>query len=76
MKIEEQTPLTEADLGIEKDIEDAEKAYLTSCKLNNVPPEDMKYFRRYIFAHLALHIDIIGALNKRIDASLLERQMK
>lgn len=46
--------INEHELGICKMTQDLEKSYLESCEHNNTTPEDLEYFRSYIWALFAI----------------------
>ena len=44
----------EDELGTAEMTADLESSYLESCKRNNTTPDDMKYFRAYIWNIIAM----------------------
>lgn len=52
--------ITEEDIGTSDMTDDLEDAFLESCKHNETTPEDLEYFRSYVwnlFAIMSLSID-------------------
>lgn len=59
--------INEMELGIDKMVDETEKAFLQSCEYHKTNKYDLDYFRTYIF-------NLICMLNKRLD--LLENERK
>lgn len=59
--------LNEHKFGICKKIEELEEAFLDSCKYNETVPEDLEYFRRYLW-------NLITILHKQLEKLTNERR--
>jgi len=53
-KDDEMVLVSEHDIGTCKIRDDLEASYLKSCEHNNTTPEDLKYFRSYVWTLLAM----------------------
>lgn len=56
--------ISEAELGTDQLCEDFEKSYILSCEHNKTNPDDLEYFREYIwnlFAVLTLKLNEVFA---------------